>query len=321
MTKRVMRDLGLSRRFLLQAGLSLSAGAAVWGPGCSFAGTSGRKMERLKVGDADVLVLSDGTLDFPPSLVLPDEPASEIAKVIAQSGGAQLSFEAQANLALIRIADRVVLVDSGGGDFMPTLGLLPDALPFANLSPDDVTDVIFTHAHPDHLWGLIDPLEDEVRFPRARLWMTAAERDYWLRPGIETQVPSFQAGMALGTQRRLRALSDRLETVPIGQEVIPGLLAIDTAGHTPGHISLHLSSSGEGLVIGGDVLIHPIVSFARPQWAWRTDTDTQKAADARSKLLDRLVTDNLHVLGYHLPWPGLGRVERRGDAFGWLPDV
>ncbi|MBS0270790.1 MAG: hypothetical protein JSS54_17680, partial [Proteobacteria bacterium] len=118
MTKRVTMDFKLSRRFLLQAGLSLSVGVGLGSPRFSLAGTSGPKMESLKVGDADVLVLSDGMLDFPPSLVLPDESPAEIEKLIAQSGVGQPSFEAQANLALIRLGDRVILIDSGGGDFM-----------------------------------------------------------------------------------------------------------------------------------------------------------------------------------------------------------
>ncbi|MBS0251650.1 MAG: MBL fold metallo-hydrolase, partial [Proteobacteria bacterium] len=132
----------------------------------SFGDEAGLMIQRLRVGEADVTILSDGTLTFPPTVVLSDEPASEIAQVFSEHGSPQPSFEAQANIPVIRIGDRLIIVDCGGADFMPTLGRFPGALKAAGFSPEDVTDVIFTHGHPDHLWGVIDPLDDSVLFPR-----------------------------------------------------------------------------------------------------------------------------------------------------------
>lgn len=283
----------------------------------SFGAEAGLMIQHVRVGEADVTILSDGTLIFPPKIVLADEPSSEIALVFSEHGSSQPSFEAQANIPVIRTADRLIIVDCGGADFMPTLGHFPDALKAAGFSPEDITDVIFTHGHPDHLWGAIDPLDDSVLFPRARLWMAEKEKSFWLRSGVERLVPQFQMGAAIGTQRRLLILSDRVETFVPGREVVPGLVAIETAGHTPGHISLQLTSKGENLFIGGDVLIHPIVSFARPQWHWHADCDMTEGAATRLRTLDMLSTDNLRVLGYHLPWPGLGRVEKEETAYKW----
>jgi glyoxylase-like metal-dependent hydrolase (beta-lactamase superfamily II) len=103
-----------------------------------------------------------------------------------------------------------------------------------------------------------------------------------------------------------------------GDEIAPGVTLIDTAGHTPGHVSVLLNSGGNQLLIGGDVLNQSVVSFAKPDWRWGADMDPELAIAARKRTLDMLATDRISLLGYHLPWPGLGRVERKDTAFRFI---
>ena len=165
---------------------------------------------------------------------------------------------------------------------------------------------------------MIDPLDGGTMFPKARHFLPAVERDYWLKPGMETSVPEAVRGGAIGTQRRLKELGDRIETSKPGAEILPGLALVDSAGHTPGHVCVHLRSGTDQLMIGGDALIEPVISFARPDWPWGPDWDKDRAIASRKRLLDMLATDKIPLVGYHLPWPGLGRVERAGSSYRFV---
>lgn len=125
-------------------------------------------------------------------------------------------------------------------------------------------------------------------------------------------------GMAAGTHRRLKPLAESIVRRKPDDEIGAGLTFVDTAGHTPGHVSVLLKSGGEQLMIGGDVLSQSVVSFAKPEWAWGPDYESDKAIASRRRTLDQLATDKIRLLGYHLPWPGLGRVERKDGAYRFV---
>lgn len=298
------------------------AGAGALGGAVALGARRGRAQataHRFKVGTAQVTILSDGEMSAPLGWVLPGRDRTEIAAALAAAGRPPLAAEAlplQVNVTLVELGADLILIDAGGGpDFAPQRGKLADNLAKAGVSLEAITKVVFTHAHPDHFWGLIDPLDGASLFPKARHFMAATERDYWLKPGIETTVPEPARGSAVGTQRRLKELGGKIETFKAGSEVVPGLLAVDTSGHTPGHVSFDLRSGNARLMIGGDALIEPAISFARPDWSWGADWDADKAVATRKRLLDQLATDKIPLVGYHLPWPGFGRVARAAGAY------
>ena len=315
-----MRDDQLkapSRRHVLQGGAALvGAGFATGAPALLFAQS---RRHAFTLGAAEVIVLSDGVFTLPRSLVLPDAPEADVAALF-KAHGAALELVAETNVTVVRSGTTVALLDTGAGpDFMPSLGKLPDRLDEAGIKSEDVTHVIFTHAHADHLWGVIDPLGDESRWPKARHVMPRVERDFWLQAGVEDKVPEFQKSMAVGTARRLKSLGEAIITAVPGEEVAPGIALIDTAGHTPGHCSVVVRSGTTELIVGGDALTHAAVSFGAPQWKWGSDIDWQKAATSRQKLLEELAAKKSLLAGYHLPWPGVGRVEKLGAAFRFVP--
>jgi glyoxylase-like metal-dependent hydrolase (beta-lactamase superfamily II) len=293
----------------------LVAGAASALPSSPWAAAPVLGYHTSTLGAFEITVVSDGSISLPFGLALPGRDPADVQVLYAAHGRTFEAFAGDVNVTLVRTPDALVAIDCGGGtDFMPTLGRYADNLERAGIAPDRVTHVVFTHAHPDHLWGVIDPLDGNSRFPNARHVMTAVERDHWLDPATETRMPEGLRGMAIGTARRLRELGDRIGTVAAGAEIVPGVALVDTGGHTPGHVSVLLTSGGERLLVGGDVLTNPIVSFAKPDWTWGTDADPARAATVRARTLDMLATDRVQLLGYHLPWPGLGRVERAGGA-------
>lgn len=271
---------------------------------------------QFKLGAFEVTILSDGTFNLPVSFVLPGRGGDEIAQALGGPPGDMITV--QVNVTVVRTPDALLLIDTGGGDFTPTIGQLADRLEAAGVAPEAVTHVVFTHAHGDHLWGVIDPLEGGTRFPKAKHVITAAERDFWTKPGVENAVPEALQRIAVGSSRRLGIIADRIETRRPGEEVVPGVALIDTSGHSPGHVSVHLKSGSDQLVVGGDALTHPVISFERADWRWGSDMDGDKGIATRKRLLDLLATDRIPLLGYHLPWPGLGRVERKDNAYRFV---
>lgn len=275
-------------------------------------------VHKLKLGVFEVSIITDGQFTWPLSWVLGNRDRGEIAAIVAEQGPLGDSFPVPVNVTVVRTPEALILIDTGGGDFIPTIGKLADNLEAAGVAPETVTHVIFTHAHADHLWGVIDPLEGGTRFAQAKHVITVPERDFWTRPGVETQVPEVWQRIALGSSRRLGVIAGNIETRRPGEEIAPGVALIDTSGHTSGHVSVHLKSGSEQLIIGGDALSHPQISFAKPNWRWGTDMDPEKGIATRKRLLDQLATDKIPLLGYHLPWPGIGRVERKDAAYRFV---
>lgn len=308
----------LTRRRLITGAAALGATACV---GLSAAhGQGSAAPHTLKVGAIDIKVFSDGRFTQPLRVMLPGHPEAEVEAAFKRHGAVFDGLEAEVNVTLIRSGGETVLIDAGAGpDFMPTLGRLADRLDAAGIKPDAITKVVFTHAHADHFWGVIDPLGGGTLFDRARHIMALAERDFWLKPDVEGLVGDAFKSMAVGTHRRLKSIAERIETAGPGDEIAPGIALVDTSGHSPGHVSVLVRSGSEQLLIGGDALIQSVISFAAPDWRWGPDMDTDRAVATRKSLLDRLASEKTTLLGYHLPWPGIGRVERKDTAYRFVP--
>ncbi|MGE0768338.1 MAG: MBL fold metallo-hydrolase [Hyphomicrobiaceae bacterium] len=306
------------RHFLTGSGAS-ALGLAMGAPARpSIAAT---RTHTMRLGQTEITTFSDGIFVLPLSFALPDT-AKEEAEAFLKSHGDRLAFVGETNIVVVRSGSTLALIDTGGGtDFMPSLGKLPDALESADVRADEVTHVIFTHAHADHFWGVMDPFTEASRWPNARHIMTAIERDFWLADGVEHKVPDAAKGMAIGINRRLKALGDVISTVRDGTEIAPGIAFLGTPGHTPGHASVVVRDGSNEIVIGGDALTHAAVSFAHSGWRWGADLDWQQAAETRARLLDRLASSKALFAGYHLPWPGIGHTERHGTAYRFVPDA
>lgn len=124
--------------------------------------------------------------------------------------------------------------------------------------------------------------------------------------------------MAAGAQRQLEGVADRIRTIGPCDEVAPGMRAVAAFGHTPGHLAFELAEGDATLLLSADSFNHPVISLAHPEWHLGFDFDREQAAATRRSLLERLATDRTLTLGYHMPWPGLGRVARDGEGFRWI---
>ena len=301
----------LSRRALLAStaatlSLGLPAGAAT--------------PHRVRHGEFELIVVSDGHLVLPTSFLAPEAPPAERAALLKTAGQDGEQYQSPTNITLIRKGGELILVDAGSGDrFMPTAGKLFDHLKDAGIDTASISKVVFTHGHPDHLWGALDDLDDLV-LPNAAYYVGAAEWEFWHGENATRGLPAERAGFVTGARRRFDAIKDRVKMVKAGEDIVTGLRVIDTAGHTQGHVSLEVAG-GAGLIIGGDVLTHPLISFAHPEWRTTADHVPDQAVTTRKALLDRLATDQSRLIGFHLPYPGVGRVQRKDNAYQFVADA
>jgi glyoxylase-like metal-dependent hydrolase (beta-lactamase superfamily II) len=271
----------------------------------------------MQIGDWQLDTLSDGNLMLPADFILGPMPADEVAPILARNGIAPGEpLTPPCNVTLLRGQGRVVLFDAGSGlAFQPSVGELPDALVALGVDPADVTDVVFTHAHPDHLWGALDDF-DEAMFYNARHYMGAGELAYWRDPETVNSIGAARQAFAIGAARRLEMLGDMVESFDDGNEVLPGVTAVLTPGHTPGHMSFAVGNA----MILGDAIGNHHVGFEAPGLLSGSDQDQTMAAETRLTLLDRIVADDMTVVGFHLPGGGIGRAERMDGAYRFVQD-
>jgi glyoxylase-like metal-dependent hydrolase (beta-lactamase superfamily II) len=303
----------LSRRKLVVGAAALSV-SGIARPTTALA----KVAPRHAVGKFHVQVMSDGALDIPVGMLDRAQTDADLARRVGLTAGSRLSFAL--NIALVKTPTDLVLIDAGaGGTWQASAGKLADNLAAAGVKAEAVTKVVITHAHPDHIWGLVDDLDDSLRFPNAEYIIPAAERDFWRTVDLAS-LPEATQSIGAGARRVLKAIEARTRTLAPGAEAVTGISLIDSAGHTPGHCSVIIAEGREQLLVTSDGVHHAITSFEHPDWQPRADMDAARAAVSRRRLLDMAATDKLAVLAYHLPYPGLGRVERKDGAFRWVVD-
>ncbi|MGL4494315.1 MAG: MBL fold metallo-hydrolase [Beijerinckiaceae bacterium] len=287
-----------------------AAGAAVMLPGKVEARTI------AKVGTRDILVISDGSFAVPPG-TFRDVPEAEVQALFTAANFTPTGRNVL-NVTLIKDGDEYTLLDAGSGErFLEGSGKLADNLDAAGIDRAKIKRVFFTHAHPDHLWGAVDAMDDST-FPNATFGISETEFAFWANADVYGKLPEDRKSFAAGAQRVFKTLGDKLTRFKPRQEIAPGLLAMESPGHTPGHVHFAVFSRTETVVVLGDALTHPIISFQKPDWANPIDFDPAQGAATRKKLLDEFARDKLAFIGYHLPSPGLGRAEAKDGAFRFV---
>jgi glyoxylase-like metal-dependent hydrolase (beta-lactamase superfamily II) len=303
----------ISRRALL-VGTASAAGAA-WLPVNAFAQAAPHVFRH---GDFEVTVLSDGHLVLPVSILAPEAPPEELAGLIEAAGQGPDELRPAANVPLIRNGSDLILIDTGSGrNFQPTAGKLPESLAAAGVDPAAITKVVFSHGHPDHIWGTVTDDGTPV-YPNASYYVGVAEWNFWTDRGLAARMPAEMQPFVTGAQRQLSAVKDKITTVKPGDDIATGLRVVDSAGHTPGHLSFVVAGDG-GLLITADAITNEVVFFAHPEWRFGFDADPEQAITNRKALLDRAATDKMKMLGFHWKYPGVGFAERYGTAYRFVP--
>lgn len=226
------------------------------------------------------------------------------------------------NAYLIQRGDHLTLVDTGTAQcFGPGLGQVLGNLRSAGYTPDEVDDVLLTHAHPDHMCGLLDA-QGKAAFPNATVWLSEADAAYWLDPASEATAPQplrFAFPLARNSVAPYVA-AGTLHRFGPAERLPEGITALDSHGHTPGHVSYLVDGGlGQQLLVWGDLVHFHAVQFARPDASFEADSDRKAAIASRRRMMEQAATQAWWVAGAHLPFPGLGHVRREGEAFAWVP--
>jgi len=302
------------REFVI--GTASLAGAGAW----PLAARAQANPYSFRHGDFEIIVMSDGHLELPVSIHALDAPPGELEALLEEAGIGPEQVMPATNPPLIRTGSDLILVDTGSGaNFQPTAGKLPENLAAAGIDAESITKVVLTHAHPDHVWGTLDE-NGALRYPNAQYYVSSAEWDFWMDPDLMTKMPEELHIFVTGAQSNLTAVKDRVTIVRPGDDIVTGITVLDSAGHTPGHISLILSGN-EGLMIPADAVTEPYVYFPHPEWRFVYDMDRELAITNRKRILDQAATEKIKMLGFHWPYPGLGFAERKGTAYRYVPAV
>jgi glyoxylase-like metal-dependent hydrolase (beta-lactamase superfamily II) len=277
----------------------------------------------LRVGDIDVLVVSDGVLPLPTAMLAHNaEPAARAAWLDHMFLPPD-AFDWALNVVVVRSGDQTVLIDAGLGldpDLnLPRAGQLIRRLEGAGIDLGSVTDVVLTHMHMDHIGGLIvDGVKERLR-PDLRIHVAAAEVAFWESPDFShTNMPDgFPDALRSAAKRFMKEYRNHLRPFDEEHEVAPGVVAYRTGGHTPGHSVVRLASGGEALTFAGDAVF--AVGFDQPDWHNGFEHDPEEAARVRVGLLRELAETGEMLVATHLPFPSVGRVAVEGNAFRWVP--
>ena len=203
---------------------------------------------------------------------------------------------------VVRTGGEVVLFDTG----LSAAGTTA-ALAEAGVEAGDVTIVVLTHMHGDHIGGMTDDAGNPT-YPNARYVTGQVEYDHWAAAGNET----FDA--------KVRPFAEKMTFLGDGDAVVPGLTAVSAFGRTPGHMTYMVESGGEQVLLMADTANHYVWSLAYPDWEVRFDADKEAAAATRKKILGMVAADRIPLIGYHMPFPGMGFVETRGEGgFRYVP--
>jgi len=277
----------------------------------------------LRIGEIDVLVISDGVFSLPATTLATNVGQADIAAWLHDRMQPPDVYKWPLNVAVVRSGGRTVLIDSGAGsefpDF-PGVGQLATRLDAAGIDPASVTDVVLTHLHVDHVGGLLaDGLRSRLR-PGVPIHLATAEAGFWSSPDFSRNTfGGFPDVLRSAEERFVDVYRSQLRPFEKEYEVAPGVVVCRTGGHTLGHSVVRLASGGDRLTFIGDAVFPN--HFDHPDWHNAFDHDPEEAVRVRISLLQKLAETGELLAGAHLPFPSVGRVAVVGDAFRFEPAV
>jgi glyoxylase-like metal-dependent hydrolase (beta-lactamase superfamily II) len=317
-----MTETTLSRRHWL-AGASATTAAGLVGsllPAVAKAPllkTQAPAFYRFNIGNIQATIVSDGVLVGVTKTTFIGPAANNVEKMMTDLFLPSENFVMDQNALVINTGDKLALFETGMASVKRNndMGLLVGNLKAAGIDPKDIDYLIPSHGHIDHIGGIL-AADGSLNFPNAQIFISQADLEYWTNEGL-AGTPG--EGSMRAARKNLLPNRDRILFYSDGKEVIPGVQAMHTPGHTVGHTCFVISSGADTLYFAGDLAHHNVI-VENPRMEDVFDTDRQLGIQTRLKTMDMLAAQRMRTLVYHLPWPGLGHFTKRGDGFHFEPE-
>jgi glyoxylase-like metal-dependent hydrolase (beta-lactamase superfamily II) len=313
----------VSRRSLLALGAGLGATTMLGDRALARAPkltTQSSYFYRFNLGDAQFTVVSDGPLPLgPPKGTFTGASDDEIKKMLTDNFLSPDNIVLEQNSPIVNMGDKLVLFDTGLGTakgFGPNTGRQQKSMAEAGIKPEDIDAVVFSHAHIDHIGGVVDAA-GKVLFPNAQFYIAQSDHEFWTD---EAKLGGQMKDFIVHARNNLLPVRDRLVFFKDGEEFLPGVQALAAPGHTVGHHIFMISSGGKSFAFLGDLTHHQILLLEKPRMQFSYDTDPNQAAESRVKMLDMLAANRIPVMSYHYPWPGYGHVVKTGEGFHYIAE-
>jgi glyoxylase-like metal-dependent hydrolase (beta-lactamase superfamily II) len=272
---------------------------------------------RFNLGSFEVTTILDGVRpgDGPFPTFGANQQAADVEALMVENFLPPKRMVNQFNPVLVNTGSELVLFDTGMGPDgrKAGLGQLTRRIADSGYSPADVTMVVITHMHGDHINGLMEG--DQPAFVGARYVSGKTEWDFWTSPD---RAGTPAEGNAKGVQAKVVPLKEKMTFIDDKAVVTPGITAMAAPGHTPGHMVFMLESEGRKLLLTADTANHFVASLQRPDWEVSFDVDKAKAAATRKTIFGMLASEKMPFIGYHMPHPSVGYVEPLGSGFRFV---
>jgi glyoxylase-like metal-dependent hydrolase (beta-lactamase superfamily II) len=273
---------------------------------------------RFRLGSFTVTTLYDGFFQRPLAGLIRNAPPGAAEQAARDAFLGIDPIRIPFSITLLQTGRETILFDAGtGGQLTPTGGHAMANMRAAGVTPEQVTLVVHSHFHADHISGLTTR-ENAVVFPNAEIAVPEAEWRFWTDAGEAARAPEGMRPAFAGVERRFGPYRAKLRQFAADAQIAPGVRAIAAAGHTPGHTVFEVTDGNAGLLILGDTTNRPELFARNPGWHAIFDMDPQMAEAGRRRLLDRAATDRMLVTGYHFPFPIAGRIAREGEGFRYV---
>ena len=318
----------MSRRGIL-ASAAVAAAFGLHGKKLAFVGPAHAEaplepvngVYKYKVGSIEVTAVYDGIWRKPhdPTFIK-NATVEDTKEALAKAGLSTEFMPIPLTVVVLKIGDKYVMIDSGSGvgQWQANATNLPSNMKAAGIDRGQISTILVSHFHPDHVWGLMEKGTNAAVFPNAELIVSSTEYKWWTEPGRVEKLPEGRrpAGKRIGdvfpTWKNWKLVEDNAE-------VAPGVRLLAAPGHTPGHSAFLVTSGKDQLMVSNDAMYVPELLAPHPDWQGAYDHDGATAVTTRRKLIDRVIADKMMVCGAHFPFPGRGTFTKDGDVYAFAP--